>query len=90
MGGFLEELGKRLAERWLSLLVVPGFFYLAVAAGARALGQSHALDLFQLIRSIAAWAKTPTVTSTSGQVVIIAAVLAGSGGAGLVTQCPWP
>ncbi|ELS58875.1 hypothetical protein [Streptomyces viridochromogenes] len=32
LGGVLRrELGKRLAERWLSLLVLPGALYLAVA-----------------------------------------------------------
>lgn len=36
MGGLLGELGKRLAERWLSLLVLPGArrpFWCAVLSG---------------------------------------------------------
>jgi hypothetical protein len=38
--GFLAELGRKLAERWFTLLVLPGLAYLLVAAAAFRLGQS--------------------------------------------------
>lgn len=40
MTGFLAELGRKLAERWFTLLVLPGLAYLLVAAAAVRLGQS--------------------------------------------------
>lgn len=86
MGGFLGELGKRLAERWLTLLVLPGAFYLAVAVAARALGQGHALDAARLISRITDWAKTPVTDSTAGQIVLFAAILAGAAGVGMAAQ----
>lgn len=30
MNAFLGELGKKLAERWLTLLVLPGLLYITV------------------------------------------------------------
>lgn len=86
MGGFLGELGRRLAERWLTLLVLPGAFYLALAAAARTLGQDHALDAARLASRITDWAKTPVTDSAAGQIVLLAAVLAGAAGAGLAAQ----
>ncbi|WP_329536828.1 hypothetical protein OG568_50390 (plasmid) [Streptomyces sp. NBC_01450] len=59
MGGLLTELGKRLAERWLTLLVLPGALFLAAAFTARTLGHAHALDLDLLVREVQAWRPTP-------------------------------
>lgn len=86
MDGFLGELGKKLAERWLSLLILPGALYLAVAATARVLGQTHALDLHRLTTHITAWATIPAATTLGGQVVVAAAVLAGAAAIGLAAQ----
>ena len=86
MGGLLDELGKRLADRWLPLLVLPGALYLAVAIAAHTLGQAHALDLQRLITQVIAWAKTPAATTVGGQVVLLAAALAGSAAVGLAAQ----
>ncbi|MFF0472969.1 hypothetical protein [Streptomyces sp. NPDC004284] len=44
MNGFLAELGKHLAQRWVSLLALPGLLFTAFAAVASVLGQRHALD----------------------------------------------
>ncbi|CAM5226580.1 hypothetical protein [Streptomyces aurantiogriseus] len=44
MTGFLAELGRRLAERWFTLLVLPGLAYLLVAAAAVRLGHSDWAD----------------------------------------------
>jgi hypothetical protein len=86
MGGLLDELGKRLADRWLPLLVLPGAFYLAVAIAAHTLGQSHPFNLHRLTTQVIAWAKTPVAASAGGQVVLLAAALAGAAAAGLAAQ----
>ncbi|MFE0135760.1 hypothetical protein ACFWY6_29935 [Streptomyces sp. NPDC059037] len=86
MGVLLGELGKRLAERWLSLLVLPGALYVAVAAAAVDLGHAHALDLGRLTDKITSYAEAPAVTTLGGQVVVLAAVLAGAAAIGVAAQ----
>ncbi|MFE0653721.1 hypothetical protein ACFVZH_34685 [Streptomyces sp. NPDC059534] len=86
MGGFLAELGKKLAERWLSLLVLPGAFYLAVAATAHTLGHAHPFDLSRLTHQITTWADRPATSTAGGQVVLLAAILAGAAAVGLAAQ----
>jgi hypothetical protein len=48
MSGLLAELGRRLAERWFTLLVLPGMVYLLVAAAGFALGQGEWHDWARL------------------------------------------
>ncbi|MFD3993317.1 hypothetical protein [Streptomyces sp. NPDC058583] len=86
MGGFLSELGKKLAERWLSLLVLPGTLYLAVAAIAHTLGHTHPFDLARLTQQITSWANRPATSTVGGQVVVLAAILVGAATAGLAAQ----
>lgn len=86
MSGFWSGLTGRLAERWLTLLVLPGAFYLAAADTARTLGWAHALDLHRLTTAITTRTKNPTATTTGGQVVLLAATLAGAAAAGLAAQ----
>jgi hypothetical protein len=86
VGGLLGELGKKLAERWLTLLVLPGALYLAVAAAGHTLGHSAALDADRLTHAISDAAQAPQVTTVGGQVVLLAAVLAGAAAAGLTAQ----
>lgn len=59
MGGLLGELSKKLAERWLTLLVMPGALYLAIAAAGHTLGQSAALDVELLTHTISDAARAP-------------------------------
>jgi hypothetical protein len=86
VGGFLGELGQRLADRWLSLLVLPGALYLAVIAAASVLGQDRSLDAPYLISQVTTWAKAPAAATAAGQVILVAAVLAGAAGVGLAAQ----
>ncbi|MFJ8276129.1 hypothetical protein ACIRA2_02430 [Streptomyces griseoviridis] len=86
MGGLWGELGRKLADRWLSLLVLPGVLYLAVAAAAHTLGQRHALDAARLIREVTAVAGQPAVTRLGGQIVLVGAILIASAAAGLVAE----
>ncbi|WP_159064566.1 hypothetical protein [Streptomyces olivochromogenes] len=82
----LSELGKKLAERWLSLLVLPGALYLAVGATALTLGQAHPFDLHRLTGQITSWAIAPATGTAGGQVVLLAASLAGAAAVGLAAQ----
>ncbi|MEW2353609.1 hypothetical protein [Spirillospora sp. NPDC029432] len=86
MNGLLGELGKKLAERWLSLLVLPGALFLAVAAAALVLGHGHALDAGRLAREITRHAGARPVRTAGGQVLLLAAVLAGAAAVGVVVQ----
>jgi len=86
MDGFLQELGKRLAERSFSLLILPGALYIAVAIAAHMLGQAHALDPHWLITQVTALAKSPVATTLGGQVVLLSAALALSAAVGLTAQ----
>ncbi|MFE7161714.1 hypothetical protein [Streptomyces sp. NPDC057636] len=86
MGGFLSELGKKLAERWLTLLVLPGALYLAVAVTAHVLGHGHPFDLPRLTHQITTWANQPAARTAGGQVVLLAAILAGAATVGLAAQ----
>ncbi|MFG2358666.1 hypothetical protein [Streptomyces sp. NPDC048521] len=86
MGGFLNALGQKFAERWLTLLVLPGALFLVTATAARILGQAGALDVHRLTKQITFWAEAPAVNSIGGQVVLLLAFLAASGAAGLAAQ----
>jgi len=86
VGGLLNELGKKLADRWLTLLVLPGALYMAVAVAGHKLGQAHAFDLSELTHAVTTYATSPTVKTVGGQIALLAAVLAGAAGIGLTAQ----
>ncbi len=86
MGILLSELGKKLAERWMSLLVLPGALYLAVMAGARSLGHAHPFSVSRLTGQITVWADSPVTSTVGGQMVLLAAALAGAAAVGLSAQ----
>ncbi|MFD3558192.1 hypothetical protein ACFWVU_00755 [Streptomyces sp. NPDC058686] len=86
LGDFGAQLGKGLADKWLSLLALPGALYLAVCAAAQALGQAHALDAPRLAHQVTTWAHAPAVRTTGGQIVVLVAVLAASVAAGLAAR----
>ncbi len=83
MGGFLDELGKKLAERWLALLVVPGLLYLGALTVAYVLGHRHPFGVDQLARRLDAWTTAPT---TGGLVLILLATLLTAAIAGVLAQ----
>jgi hypothetical protein len=83
---FFGQLGKGLADKWLSLLAVPGALYLAVVLAAGALGQSDAFDVHVLVTTFANWAKGVSASSTGGQITLWAAVLVACGAVGLVAR----
>ncbi|MGQ0773244.1 MAG: hypothetical protein ACT4NY_02305 [Pseudonocardiales bacterium] len=86
MGGFLAELGKKLAERWLSLLVLPGLLYLGALAAAYTLGHRHPFDVARITRQLDTWTTSPGVTSASGLVLVLLVGILAAAGVGLAAQ----
>ncbi|GGP87343.1 hypothetical protein [Streptosporangium pseudovulgare] len=83
MTGFLDELGKKLAERWFTLLVLPGLVYLIFVAGAVTLGHSHAFDPAVLRDATDRLAARPAASAPGTVVLGATAVLAAAAAAGL-------
>ncbi|WP_318211739.1 hypothetical protein [Streptomyces sp. SJL17-1] len=74
MTTFLATLGGKLADTWVSLLVLPGLLYLAVASAASVLGHRHALDHGVLTARIDALADDPALHEP-GTVVVFGVLL---------------
>ncbi|MEW2374978.1 hypothetical protein AB0883_02595 [Micromonospora sp. NPDC047812] len=83
MGGLFSELAKQLAERWLSLLVLPGALYLAVAGAAHTLGHAHPFAVGLLVEHITAVA---SVDGAGAQIALLLATLAGAAVVGAIAQ----
>ncbi|MFI7316823.1 hypothetical protein [Streptomyces venezuelae] len=86
MTGLLTELSKRLAERWLSLLVLPGALFLGAAFTARTLGHAHALDAELLVREVQAWHPAPGAGAGVRLAVLLLMVALLAAALGLVAQ----
>jgi hypothetical protein len=82
---FLAELSSKLADKWISLLVAPGFLFLAVAfGGGDVLGQRHSYDLARLEARLRELANS----HHSGFAIAVAltGTLAGAAAVGLVAE----
>lgn len=89
MTGFLAELGRRLAERWFTLLVLPGLGYLMVAVAAAELGRSGWSDWRALGEAFAALTQGEPDRQNAlavRAVLLIVAALPLSAGLGLLAQ----
>ncbi|MDX8031863.1 hypothetical protein SK803_16685 [Lentzea sp. BCCO 10_0856] len=86
MGGFFQELAKVLAQRWVSLLALPGAFFIAAAWLAVSLGHSRAWDHALLVQRVNAATTTLTKLPVGLQVLGVVALLAAAAGVGLVVQ----
>lgn len=86
MSSFFTELAKKVAERWLSLLVLPGLLLVAAGWTSLLLGHGHALDVRALAlgfaRSGAVIARQPGAT----QALVVAGLLLASLAVGVVVQ----
>ena len=96
MSGFLSELGKKIAERWLTLLVLPGLFYLTCLAIALTLRHPRALEpgpLRDAVNRLAVQpaAGSPGVLLLTATAILAAAAAAGfaAGGLGRLTERAW-
>ncbi|WP_424891646.1 hypothetical protein [Streptomyces sp. XH2] len=99
MGGFLTHLAEKLAEKWLSLLVLPGLLFLAVASSAHLLDQGAPFDHRPLTAALRHAA--PRLHDPAFAVLASAGVLLAAAAAGLAARClavlvlqvwtgPWP
>ncbi|WP_158853090.1 hypothetical protein [Saccharothrix deserti] len=86
MGGFFQQLAKILADRWISLLVLPGAFFLGAAWVATGLGQSHAWDVPLLADHANRAAARGSALPAGAQALLLVAVLLVASGTGLVVQ----
>ncbi|MGP4112437.1 hypothetical protein ACTWP5_16195 [Streptomyces sp. 4N509B] len=97
MSGVLAELGRRFAERWFTLLVLPGLFYAGVAAVAFTLGQRDWADaraVWDGVNALTGQAATDTggATAAGGSdvtarlVVVLVALVPLSAALGLLAQ----
>ena len=79
MTGLLTELGKKIADRWLTALILPGLLFVAATVCAHLLGWRHALDpaclAAGLNRAGTALAGKPAPIA----VAVVAALLAATG-----------
>lgn len=101
MGTFFEALAKKLAERWLTLLLLPGALLATAVALGLQLGHRHALDYSQFQGIVFEVADAASRLSAGGQVLLAAAVLLAATAIGLAVQAlaaltrrtwlgPWP
>ncbi|MFI9583776.1 hypothetical protein ACIHCQ_18450 [Streptomyces sp. NPDC052236] len=86
MTAFLSALGGKLADTWLSLLVLPGLLFVSLAAVGHNLGHRHALDLPLLVRRINTLAADPAAHAPGTIALLAVLVLAASAGASLVAS----
>jgi hypothetical protein len=87
MGGLLGELGKKLADRWLTLLVLPGALYLAAVITAATLGHAHPFTPHPLIDRLDHWTAAAHPKSAAGlAIVLLVAFLLASAACGLAAQ----
>ncbi|MEU0162283.1 hypothetical protein ABZ154_26525 [Streptomyces sp. NPDC006261] len=101
MGGFFQQLAKTLADRWISLLVLPGAFFLGAVWLSVNLSHVDAWNVALLTRRAEdAMAEIADLPS-GAQALLVVAVLAAASGVGFVVQAlaavtrrvwlgPWP
>ncbi|MFI7453982.1 hypothetical protein ACIBQX_41290 [Nonomuraea sp. NPDC049714] len=80
--GLLTELGKKVTERWLTLILLPGLCFVAALWCAVLLGHSHAVDVAMLIqrtrsRLAGTGGDAVTVVVTVAVVLLVAVAAAG-------------
>ncbi|MEU9198505.1 hypothetical protein [Streptomyces sp. NPDC048332] len=80
MTAFLATLGGKLADTWLSLLVLPGLLYLAVAAAGSVLGHRNPFGHGLLTERIDTMAGSPAAHSPGTVFLVAALVLVASAG----------
>lgn len=85
MTELLAELGRKLGERWLSLLVLPGLLFVGVLGIAFVLGWEHAVDVPWLVDELDTWTGASAPSGATAGLLIVAGLLA-SVGAGLAAE----
>lgn len=86
MTGFLAQISKRLADRWLELLVLPGALWVATALIGQRLGHSHPFDVARLQSWLDQEANMPSSRSVATVFLTAAAFLALAAAVGLAAS----
>ncbi|WP_197319935.1 hypothetical protein [Saccharomonospora sp. NB11] len=86
MNSFLETLAGKLAERWLTLLVLPGALYLVIATVAVRLGHAHWYRLDLVRDDLVRIADDPAARSAVTLALAVAALLAATAVLGILAQ----
>jgi len=84
--GFFQALASQLAQKWASLLLLPGALFIATAWIAANLGHAHALDAGRLDTAMSAKFRSLSNGSTGAQIVTVIAFLLLATGVGLAVQ----
>jgi hypothetical protein len=101
VGGFFQQLAKTLADRWISLLVLPGAFFLGAVWLSVSLGHGDAWNVALLTRRVENGAARVADLPSGAQALLVVAVLVAAAGTGFVVQAlaavtrrvwlgPWP
>ncbi|WP_018506102.1 hypothetical protein [Parafrankia discariae] len=86
MNGFFDELAKKLAERWVALLALPGLLFVASAWIGGQLGWAHAVDVRLLTDEATRQGSALGARAGPVQVLTVIGLLLASCGVGLVVQ----
>lgn len=86
VNAFLEEAGRKLAERWLSLLVLPGVLFLGAVAVGLTLRHRHWNDTGRLADAGRRLAATPGTQGTVALTLLLITVLLLAAAAGLAAR----
>jgi hypothetical protein len=87
MNTFLQEMSKKAAERWASVLLGPGLLFVACVLVARHQGFTRGLDLAGLRAYAGSVVTDPAYQEPAGLVVAAAIVLLGAVVAALTASC---
>lgn len=83
MTSFFSEMGRRLGDRLLALLVLPGLLLVFAVGVAATLGHTHALDWHALVREADKQAATAGAHAPMAQVLLLVVGVLGTIGIGL-------
>ncbi|MFI1936195.1 hypothetical protein ACH44C_03200 [Streptomyces purpureus] len=83
---FLSALGGRIAERWLTLLALPGLLFIAAATTATVLGHEHWSDAGKLRTWLDTLAAAPASRSAGTIALVALGLLLGAAAVGTAAQ----
>lgn len=83
MTDLLTTVGKKISERWLAVIMLPGVLYVAVTGWALLAGHRHALDLPWLADRLTDLWRQSRASGPGSAVVAAAAILAAAGVTGV-------
>jgi hypothetical protein len=71
VNAFLDEVGRKLADRWLTVLLLPGLLFCAAVLAAVVLGHAHALDAGRFVTATVSRVATVRRGDSAGPWVLV-------------------